>query len=213
MPFPFAAAIPAFGGVVSSLFGGLSSAKAARYGADKALEATQTTNVANAKIMADQRAFQERMSSTSMQRRVEDLRAAGINPAVVMQSAPGGASQPTGSAIPAESAAPAQMSSALEIARSRREMAETASRTGLNLAQAGLVNWQKKVAEQNVASGKAAVRLTDEKKEHEHVMRTLSEFKLPAELEAMKARGALHTGYFKPVAPLMSLLMQLLKAR
>lgn len=71
------------------------------------------TNTANADQAREQMQFQERMSGTAYQRSVEDMRKAGLNPALAYGQ--GGASTPTGSAAQLENPRPGDaLSAALE---------------------------------------------------------------------------------------------------
>lgn len=72
------------------------------YSAQQYAKGQESANAASLSSAREQMAFQERMSGSAHQREVEDLRKAGLNPAL---SANAGASTPVGSSVEMSNAA------------------------------------------------------------------------------------------------------------
>lgn len=95
------------------------------------------TNEANVGLGREQMAFQERMSSTSYQRAVTDMQAAGLNPMLAYSQ--GGASSPPGSMPQVQNAVGAGISSAqqgMQMAQQMAAIKQTEAQTDLTKAQA-----------------------------------------------------------------------------
>jgi len=97
-------------------------------------------NAANRRMSREQMAFQERMSSTSYQRAVKDLEAAGLNPLLAYTQ--GGSSSPQGSSAQQSNVLGRTVSSARDSARSVAELKNLAQQNALLDAQTTLTRVQ-----------------------------------------------------------------------
>lgn len=152
MAFPWLAAAVA-GGSVLSYLGSRSSAK-------------------------EQMGFQERMSGTSYQRSMADMRKAGLNPILAYQQ--GGASSPGGAGFQTPNIAEGAVSTALQMRRQKAELINIAADTRYKGAQTGkdvvtagtirkqgeLIDIQKRIAEYSIHSAKAGAVMSDIDKEY-----------------------------------------------
>jgi len=152
---------PVTGAVIAQGVGSAIGAVSNMFGASQASSAQQKANEMNLQIARENREWQTQMAGSAYQRAKNDMLAAGLNPAVMMQGAGGPASTPAGNVATMESVAPQIASSAMEMGRMAKEFAETVSRTKEHNARVELLGEEKKMVQANTTNAKLEAELKD----------------------------------------------------
>lgn len=127
-----------------AIIGGIASVVGSMIGA----KGQSDTNTANAHEAERNRAFQERMRASQWQTSVEDMRKAGLNPALAYQQ--GGAGTPTGATAVHQNPAGGAATAAAESVRTFQDMRRTNAEIEKTTAETDRTRTETQLANQNL---------------------------------------------------------------